>query len=662
MVICILTLLLAPTAYFSSVDASTEKPPAPVPPKPALSPQSLTSAAGDPLPHELFVEIIQTAYALLEVYAEGPVTSLSLELSDFETVPRERFDEVPYRELATLPEGRVIDVIPSRVSLAESDITHVRYLTKWSTREQSFSDFPEGVRMLTVSLAEALAEIKASDPDRRDVYAFTRYNVVARLDGEQREYVASFLWEEPEGTDTWSFRALDLITQGVTQAALEDLPTVRQARALRGVEAESRAHGLAGNASQTARGTETLSEGVGSPGSPNHPVDGGCIASTSSVDENLGLLGTFGHLAGNHSSSADFRAKCSCGTSCLNKCTPSFAAPPTCTDAGLVQACHRIAFAQGVDGSSTAMGDTEAPSCGFGFGCVVRQCLFCECDLEVGVEVNAGVGSVSVSFSSGGDPDETMNVQWEHECDLCESDPEDPPGGPAPFPCDIQPCSPIVIDMLGDGFRFTDGAAGVDFDILAEGYPVRVAWTAERRDDLFLAKDWDSDEAITDGSELFGNRTAQPKTDEPNGYNALAQFDAEEYRGNQDGKIDRQDRVFGSLWLWNDRNHDGVSDWNELYSMEQAGIEAIYLDYWRSKERDRHGNQLRYFGRVCLSPREDTLASQLLPTESMHDPEGLVLDPMRTLLHSQTGALADTDCAGRIVQSTDVFFVGGPAE
>ena len=83
---------------------------------------------------------------------------------------------------------------------------------------------------------------------------------------------------------------------------------------------------------------------------------------------------------------------------------------------------------------------------------------------------------------------------------------------------------------------------------------------------------------LDDATELFGNFTQQPKSNEPNGYVALAQYDRPELGGNQDGLIDERDKIWGSLQLWMDENHGGLSDPSELVSLENAGTAQASFD------------------------------------------------------------------------------------
>lgn len=162
------------------------------------------------------------------------------------------------------------------------------------------------------------------------------------------------------------------------------------------------------------------------------------------------------------------------------------------------------------------------------------------------------------------------------------------------------PSSPIVVDVSGNGFNLTDAEHGVVFDILGNGTSRKLAWTSSNADDAWLVLDRNNNGLIDNGTELFGNFTPQPAPragSVRNGFLALAEYDKIP-GGNNDGLITSLDSIFASLRLWQDVNHNGVSESPELKTLSSFGLVAIELEYKDSPKVDRYGNSFRYRAKV----------------------------------------------------------------
>ena len=99
-------------------------------------------------------------------------------------------------------------------------------------------------------------------------------------------------------------------------------------------------------------------------------------------------------------------------------------------------------------------------------------------------------------------------------------------------------------------------------------------WVERSAPGYFLALDRNHDGIINDGGELFGDVNGST-----NGFTDLALFDL-----NHDHVIDSRDPIFKELLLWQDKNGDGISQPDELFTMKAMGIRSISLEFQEGKD------------------------------------------------------------------------------
>ncbi len=168
--------------------------------------------------------------------------------------------------------------------------------------------------------------------------------------------------------------------------------------------------------------------------------------------------------------------------------------------------------------------------------------------------------------------------------------------------CDGDECiaavDPILLDLTGDGFSLTTPQNGVTFDFYGKGGKMRLAWTTANSGTAWLALDRNGNHKIDNGAELFSNITPQPKALPMVGFKALAQYDLKENGGNGDGVIDAKDAIWPQLLLWEDRNHNGISEASELTPISKSSITSISLNYQQKPWADLYGNQFKYRAKI----------------------------------------------------------------
>lgn len=168
--------------------------------------------------------------------------------------------------------------------------------------------------------------------------------------------------------------------------------------------------------------------------------------------------------------------------------------------------------------------------------------------------------------------------------------------------------SPIVLDLTGKGSISTVAPqlSKAMFDLEGSGKKSKVGWI-ENGSGL-LALDLNNNGKIDSGRELFGDATLlQNGGKASNGYLALAQHDY-----NNDGVIDKKDKIYSKLLVWVDANGDAITQKGELKPLQALGITGIGVSYedTHADERIHHNDKLarnlvlfkgKFFGSMCPS-------------------------------------------------------------
>ncbi|NBI13549.1 hcalcium-binding protein, partial [[Haemophilus] felis] len=213
---------------------------------------------------------------------------------------------------------------------------------------------------------------------------------------------------------------------------------------------------------------------------------------------------------------------------------------------------------------------------------------------------------------------------------------------------------PLILDLNGDGARavsYTEKP--VLFDIDNDGGSLEETGWLSNQDGL-LVKDLNNNGKIDNISEVFseyyagraGRNGEAGEKPFANGFEALKSLDS-----NKDNVFDSKDRDFNVVRVWQDKNHNGVTDAGELKTLSSLKITAIDLAYENAGGQLFFGNELLAKGYFTRNGKKHEAAA----VNFLANPRG------HTITNVSGGKKTVTEAAGVLAKTSSFTAEGNQA-
>ncbi|MEE3732363.1 S8 family serine peptidase [Mannheimia haemolytica] len=213
---------------------------------------------------------------------------------------------------------------------------------------------------------------------------------------------------------------------------------------------------------------------------------------------------------------------------------------------------------------------------------------------------------------------------------------------------------PLILDLNGDGARTVSYIEKpVLFDIDNDGGSLEETGWLNNQDGL-LVRDLNNNGKIDNMSEVFseyyagkaGRNGESGEKRFKNGFEALKTLDS-----NKDNVFDSKDRDFNSVRVWQDANHNGITDSGELKTLSSLKITAIDLVYQEAGGQLFFGNELLARGYFTRNGKKHEAAA----VNFLANPRG------HTITNVSGGKKTVTEAAGVLSQTSSFTAEGNQA-